>query len=149
MILAALLDRLQAVAASGDGFVARCPGHEDQRASLSVTDREGKLLLHCFAGCSAESIVAALGLTLADLFTEDMPAPLPPPRRTRAKPAKVVATYPYRDEGGELMYEAVRFDPKDFRPRVPNGHGGWTWTLKDVRRVLYRLPELRTGRRDA
>jgi putative DNA primase/helicase len=36
----------------------------------------------------------------------------------------------------------VRFDPKDFRQRRPDGNGGWIWTVKGVRRVPYRLPEL-------
>ena len=34
----------------------------------------------------------------------------------------------------------VRFDPKDFRQRKPDGAGGWDWRLNGARRVLYRLP---------
>jgi hypothetical protein len=41
-----------------------------------------------------------------------------------------------------LLYQVVRFAPKDFRQRRPDGPGGWTWNLKGVRRVLYRLFEL-------
>ncbi len=52
-----------------------------------------------------------------------------------------VATYDYRDERGELLFQVVRFDPKDFRQRRPDGDG-WTWKTAGVRRVLYRLPEL-------
>lgn len=55
---------------------------------------------------------------------------------------RVAATYDYTDEGGHLLFQAVRFDPKDFRQRQPNSKGGWTWTTKGVRLVLYRLPEL-------
>ena len=47
---------------SGDGYKARCPCHEDRNPSLSVK-MNGRLLLHCFAGCSYDRIVAALGLT--------------------------------------------------------------------------------------
>jgi putative DNA primase/helicase len=54
---------------------------------------------------------------------------------------RIVATYDYRDERGVLLYQSVRFEPKDFRQRQPNGNG-WTWNLRGVRRVLYRLPEL-------
>jgi hypothetical protein len=60
---------------------------------------------------------------------------------TTIKP-RIVATYDYRDEQGTLLYQAVRLLPKDFRQRKPDGSGGWTWKLGDVRRVLYRLPEL-------
>jgi hypothetical protein len=55
---------------------------------------------------------------------------------------KVIATYDYKDESGELLYQVVRYEPKDFRQRRPNGNGGWIWNLEGVRRVLYRLPEL-------
>ncbi len=55
---------------------------------------------------------------------------------------RIVATYDYRDEKGELLYQSVRFDPKDFKVRRPNGRGGWYWNLGNARRVLYHLPEL-------
>ncbi len=54
---------------------------------------------------------------------------------------EIVATYPYTDESGKLLYQVVRFDPKNFRQRVPNGNG-WAYSLNGTRRVLYRLPEL-------
>jgi hypothetical protein len=55
---------------------------------------------------------------------------------------RIGATYRYTDESGTLLYEVVRYDPKDFRQRRPDGRGGWHWNLSGVRRVLYRLPEL-------
>jgi hypothetical protein len=54
----------------------------------------------------------------------------------------IVASYDYKDETGKLLFQVVRFDPKDFRQRRPDGGGGWTWKLGNVRRVLYRLQEL-------
>ena len=59
-----------------------------------------------------------------------------------------MATYPYRDETGGLLFEVVRLDPKDFRQRRPDGKGGWTWRLDDTPRVLYRLPELIAAGKD-
>jgi AAA domain-containing protein len=53
----------------------------------------------------------------------------------------VVATYPYIDSNGALLYEVLRFEPKDFRQRAPDGNGGYVWKLGE-RRVLYRWPEL-------
>jgi len=53
-----------------------------------------------------------------------------------------VATYDYTDEDDALLFQAVRYDPKDFKQRQLDGKGGWIWNLKGVRRVLYRLPEL-------
>ncbi|MBI2834444.1 MAG: hypothetical protein HYX76_08460 [Acidobacteria bacterium] len=48
-----------------------CPSHEDRRASLSVgRGDDGRVLLKCHAGCSAETMVAAAGLRMADLFPQ-------------------------------------------------------------------------------
>ena len=55
---------------------------------------------------------------------------------------RIVETYDYCDENGTLLFQVVRFEPKDFRQRRPDGRGGWIWNLHDARRVLYRLPEL-------
>ncbi len=55
---------------------------------------------------------------------------------------KILATYDYRDGHGDLLYQVVRYEPKRFAQRRPDGQGGWIWNLKGVRRVLYRLPEL-------
>ena len=64
--------------------------------------------------------------------------------RQKPKLGEMVATYGYHDEHGELLFQVVRFEPKDFRQRRPDpsARHGWDWRLGDVRRVLYRLPEL-------
>ncbi len=67
----------------------------------------------------------------------------PQPRR------RIVATYDYRDEAGELIFQVVRYKPKDFRQRRPDGNGGWDWHVKGVRQVPYRLFELRKGKTGA
>jgi hypothetical protein len=70
-------------------------------------------------------------------------AALPRPPATPAQPVKqkAVAQYNYVDEGGTLLFQVVRFEPKNFRQRRPL-EGGWSWSVKDVRKVPYRLPEL-------
>jgi DNA primase len=55
---------------------------------------------------------------------------------------KIVATYDYVDEKGSLLYQIVRYDPKFFWDRRPDGSGGWIWNLGNVRLVLYRLSEV-------
>ena len=63
------LNSLDDVRRSGGGWTAKCPAHDDGQASLSVTEGDdGRILLNCFAGCGAESIVQSLGLQLKDLF---------------------------------------------------------------------------------
>ena len=115
---------------------AQCPAHDDQSPSLSIgTGAEGIPLVHCQAGCPTESVLDAVGLTMADLM----------PDRDRPAQPRVVATYPYCDEHGQLLYEVRRIEPgpdgrsKTFRPYLP---GASRAGLGDVRRVLYRLPEV-------
>ena len=55
---------------------------------------------------------------------------------------KIVATYDYTDEEGQLLYQSVRFEPKSFQQRRPNGSGAWIWDLKNTRRVLYHLSKV-------
>ena len=64
------LSRLTNVKPKGeDSWVACCPAHEDRSPSLAVScDREGKILLHCFAGCDVHSITASVGMNISDLF---------------------------------------------------------------------------------
>jgi len=126
------VSRLSEARPSGPGqWSALCPAHDDRNPSLSIsTGDDGRVLVKCFSGCSAEQIVAALGLEMSDLFP-DRPA------------NRIVAEYDYRDENGAVLYQNVRYAPKTFRLRRPGDGGQWVWGAKGVRRVLYRLPELR------
>ena len=70
-----VLERLDGVRPVGDGYVARCPhpGHGKERGdvnpSLSLTEGEdGRALLKCHAGCLTEEVLAAIGLSMSDLF---------------------------------------------------------------------------------
>lgn len=69
--LEAFVARLKGARKSGDGWSAQCPAHDDRKASMSVSESPaGKLLIHCHAGCSFQSIMAAVGLTARDGFPE-------------------------------------------------------------------------------
>ena len=72
MTAAALLERLDGVRPTApDRWLARCPAHSDKRASLSVRELpDGRVLVHDFAGCSVEDVLAAAGLTMDALFPE-------------------------------------------------------------------------------
>lgn len=116
------------------GWMACCPAHEDRNPSLHISERDGKLLVKCFAGCDQSDVIAALkgrGLW--------------PDAEQREHPpewGRIVRTYGYTDEDGKLLYQVCRFEPKTFRPRRPDGMGGWKWGYGNVRRVLYHLPEV-------
>ena len=65
-------DRLRRVrTASGGGFMAECPAHTDRVPSLSITEgQDGRVLVHCFAGCDTAAVLAVIGLSFPDLFVE-------------------------------------------------------------------------------
>lgn len=63
------LDKVRST--SRDGWMARCPAHNDSTPSLSVdTGEDGRVLLNCFAGCSKDKILRSLGLEWSDLFPD-------------------------------------------------------------------------------
>jgi hypothetical protein len=67
--LQTLLARLQKVRKVDAGWTARCPAHRDKNPSLSIRlGEQGQILLKCFAGCSHEAIVQAVGMSVAELF---------------------------------------------------------------------------------
>lgn len=128
-----LLSKLHGVRQSGANFSALCPAHEDRTPSLSISvGKEQPVVLYCQVGCDQEAILAAAGTSWEELCK---------PRDRRDKPV-VIATYEYTDEQGTVLYVKERRLPKDFRVKRPDGRGGWSWSLGDTRRVLYRLPEV-------
>ena len=129
MIIEEFLSHFQNVHKTLNGWQACCPAHEDHKASLSITIKDNKILIYCHAGCSIDDILAKAKLTVKDLFLEE----------TNTKPV-IIAIYEYTDESGKLLFQTIRFNPKDFRQRRPDGMGGWLWNLKGIPLVPYRLP---------
>jgi len=114
----AVLNKLEKVKGAGaDKFTALCSGHEDHNRSLSIGEKDGKTVLHCFVGCPVEQIVAGVGLTMADLFND---APRATPLPSREPPPS----------GGRIV---SRFDLSDgsvaehWRLDTPDGKRMW-WT---------------------
>jgi DNA primase len=114
----------------GAGWTALCPAHEDRNPSLSIHEVGRKILLHCHAGCSQRDVIDAL--KARGLWES---------RARMAPKRRIVAEYSYTDATGNMLYQVVRFEPKDFRPRYPDGRGGWIWK-KHRDQVLYHLPEV-------
>jgi hypothetical protein len=54
----------------------------------------------------------------------------------------IIETYDYLDHKSEVAFQTVRYHPKEFKQRRPDGNGGWIWNLDGVHPILYRLPEL-------
>jgi hypothetical protein len=77
--LETLMARLPGAKKAGNSWSARCPAHDDRRASLSIAQGDdGTALVKCHAGCDTAAILAAVDLELRDLF----------PQKTGATPAR-------------------------------------------------------------
>jgi len=62
-----------------------------------------------------------------------------------ASKRRQIAAYDYTTVDGCLVFQVVRFEPKDFRQRQPNGNGGWLWKMAGAQRLIYRLPKVVEG----
>jgi hypothetical protein len=115
----------------GSQWMACCPAHSDRNPSLSVQEKDGKVLLHCHAGCAQDAVITKLidrGLWQSG--------------RNQSLEERIERAYDYTDQDGTLLYQVVRFrNLKKFRPRYPDSHGNWIWR-KHPRQVLYHLPEV-------
>jgi len=148
---------------AGPELVGLCPLHNEKTPSFSLNP--SKQLFHCH-GCGAggDAIAFVMAIEhvsfqdalklLADSYGLDVPVKNVAPSAQRhvterrqepdqhaTEQRRIVATYDYVDERGELLYQVVRFDPKGFAQRRPDGQGGWIWK-KGERQVLYHLPEV-------
>jgi putative DNA primase/helicase len=132
MTVTEIIQRFKRVTRNRGGWIAECPAHNDHTPSLSISEASDlSTLLHCHAGCSVSEIVRAIGLAEKDLFAGPM---IPKYSET--------VHYDYVDEDGKLLYQVLRKADKTFRQRQPKGGGDWEWSLGDVRRVPYRLPQV-------
>ena len=69
MNFADFIAKLEGVTTNGDSAMARCPSHDDKRPSLSINEgADGRILIHCHAGCPTESVLRTLGMSFKDLF---------------------------------------------------------------------------------
>lgn len=104
MALETLLMRLKGTRKAGKSWMACCPAHDDHTPSLGITEAsDGKVLIHCFAGCKPGEVVEAVGLSMKDLFGREAS----PDERRRIKKAAAMATI--RD--AQLVIEAAKSLP--------------------------------------
>lgn len=123
------------------GYVAQCPAHNDRNPSLSISETdEGKILVHCHAGCENADVISAL--KNRQLWPERVKETHKPFARQKERVKKtIVSQYDYADpQTGEVVMQVVRYEPKDFRQRRPKPEGGWDWSVPASHRILYNLP---------
>lgn len=77
-----ILSRLNKVRGRNGNWVACCPAHEDRSPSMTIRETpDGKILMHCFSGCSIGEIAGAIGVDLSDLFPPSDTADYAKPQR--------------------------------------------------------------------
>lgn len=129
------LAKLEKPRKRGSKTIAACPacraaGGDKQGNHLVIYDN-GKFGCAAHEGDSAhrKEIFAMIGI--------------PEKKATSTKPRKrIIAAYDYTDTGGKLIHQTVRYEPKSFSQRCPDGKGGWKWSLKGINTVLYNLPRI-------
>ena len=126
------LTHLQQANIKNGEVIGLCPFHQDSKPSFNARIENG--IAYCF-GCDWKGNAITFAKELGIHLTE-----VPGFQKNYQQKRKIVAEYNYPDEHGKLLFQVVRFEPKDFRQRRPDGNGGWIWNLNGTKRVLYRLP---------
>ena len=129
------------------------PNHsrKDRSLSITISDSGDDIVVHSFAGddpieckkyvrekCGIQ--FKPNGRRTSDDIAKFLREAVQSQRQEKPK-GKIVATYPYTDASGTVLYEVLRFEPKRFGHRQPDGHGGWIYKGTH-KRVLYRWPDL-------
>src|SRR4051812_46753522 len=97
--VARVLRQFPSARRSDNGWSANCPAHHDRHPSLSIrigSDEPHAILLACGVGCDTRTVLAAVGLTFADLW---------PDGHQGSSPASVLRTFQYTDRDGVVLYE--------------------------------------------
>lgn len=99
MTVEPLLSRLEGVRRTGHNcWIARCPAHDDRGPSLSIRELDdGRILVHCFAGCDTHAVLSAVGLFFDDLF---------PPRDLGHHAKREARPFPAADILRAIAFEA-------------------------------------------
>jgi hypothetical protein len=113
-----VLDRVENPKQSGAGrWMCKCPAHEDRGPSLSIREKDnGVILIHCFAGCGAGEVLAAIGLRMSDLFDRPIEHHLPPIKGGFSARELVELT------GHEATVAAMLAMDAQTRPLTPDEH---------------------------
>lgn len=151
-----------------NNFTCICPAHEDKNNSLEVwLDENDYIAMKCYAHCSIDKILRSLRLEKKDLVTENARNRYKEKKTseqntiTKANNSKnnsnqksqekpktklnIVEEYNYCNVDGKLMYQVIRLEPKDFRMRQIDATGRWSYSIKNVQKVIYNLPNVVNG----
>lgn len=138
----AVLEKFGAHRRAGKEYRVHCPVHGDETPSLDISHGDnGAPVFQCrSSGCAPKDILAAVGLTWADVL---------PDRSRNGHGARTETTWDhthdYLDARGVLQYQVLRKGSgpeKKITQRRPDRNGGWIYNLRGVIPIPYRLPDL-------
>ena len=144
MTLQEFLALLEGVRETGGGqYMARCPCHDDKKASLSVRMGEDKIVLQCLAGCQYEDVLRALGVDWKDLLLPERLAEMQAGTQGKPrKPKQPAAAAPHRENGSkekkavDLEKMAVDLEKmavgKPYRRREKQPDGTEAWVEEEI-----------------
>ncbi len=130
------------------GWMTLCPCHNDTNPSLHISEKNGKILVHCFAGCLQEDIIAVL--RSMDLWPKQshqeaaswLPDGIPP----QWKGKRAVHYWTYRDEKGNELGYVVRYEDSTGKEVIPffkrggeRGDARWRAGAPAAPRPLFNL----------
>ncbi|MGD1118350.1 MAG: DUF3631 domain-containing protein [Dehalococcoidales bacterium] len=136
---------------AGKGWLVICPAHNDHNPSLWVRPSKNPDFVatwDCKAGsCKREDVLNALSLTWADVRKDGQSISRPKTNARKSTPKAKVASTPTAARTIECVYqydgfEVIRYNPKDFTQRRPDGNGGFIYNIDGVILSLYRQNEL-------
>ena len=142
----------------GQGHIARCPAHDDRSPSLSISEKNGRVLFHCHAGCRQEDVMTALcnlgvwhpgnrhdrdWVARPISRNQHRPRHSSAPEKNLYQPlGPVIATYTYTDANQNPLFRINRHEPKNFRAQRMTRFGTWVDGIREMKPVPYHLPEL-------
>ena len=138
-------ERFPSFKLNGEWWRGPCPVHGGKRKdSFAIHSQTGQAVCHsqCGRGWDIPALEQALSgsdfsmavRAIERIIGRDLSSNRTQPQR------RIVCEYDYTDETGRLQFQVVRYSPKGFQQRRPDGQGGWVWNVKGVRLVPYRLP---------
>lgn len=126
---------------SDSSYQCKCPAHHDSKASLTISEDRGKILLHCHAGCETKDILEEVGLSFQNIGNYQ-----PPKWREKLEFAQgkvIEAVYDYQSADGKYLYSKVRFEGKELRyVTIDRKNDTYKYHKKVDGSTLYNLPAL-------
>ncbi len=107
-------------------WMVHCPCHDDKKPSLEVSFKGNNVRLFCHANCATKDVIKYF--RKAGIWPE------------RKVNAKLLHTYIYTDKKGKKLFRVEKYDDNKYYSKHYEGNGKWKWGMKDVKRVLYNLP---------